>query len=147
MAIASTHRFGSHIMHVGSGDDDGNLSFQVNGPGRMRWAWAAGVLGEFVAPIDVRSVVHGVIDFSAADEADRVRMYHQAGRLPIARPDVPDQDATISVGSDVLFVIGNREDATRTAEGTLFYVAVYDVAFDEQRILAHTQVLVESDDQ
>ncbi len=92
-----------------------------------------------------RRVLHVVIDSTQSQANDRLRffldgMYLGASTSPMSQNEVLD------VRSGDSFSIGNRVDGDRAFPGLIFYAAVYDVAFDDERVAGHNARLQMGDD-
>jgi hypothetical protein len=91
-------------------------------------------------------VIHIVYDTTVADQADRCLYYVDGGNVQQAggaSGEIP-QNSTLAIGTDKDLIAFNRENVDtwdRSFEGTLFYAAIYNDAFDATRVGNHYQVL------
>ena len=97
-----------------------------------------------------RCVVHVVIDTTLATAADRVKVFKDGVLLAATSYVAPTQNATFSVGSTDYFVLLNRNNGTgtydRALQGTIYYVALYTVAFTDAEVDDNVAILSADDD-
>lgn len=100
---------------------------------------------------DVRHVIHAVVDTSEANSLARARLYVDGAAITdmnVTGTLVPlGQNEPLTVGANDYLTVGNTPDGNRAFVGRIFYVAIYDVALDDQDIANHTVVLSNSDDE
>jgi hypothetical protein len=141
---------GSRFVAICHGDADVRLGLLSEDPHQVWFRWRNGKNAAFW-DVDLfnlgRAVFHVVLD-TTGDEDDRVRLYINGMKLPVIKGggDWPTAGQPIDFHNSSELVLGNRPPGERSFEGVLYYAALYDVAFAENRIAHHVAVLSKSDD-
>jgi hypothetical protein len=94
-----------------------------------------------------RVVIHLVVN-AALPELDRAKLYLDGVAVT---PSVLDPGALtqpFNLANAEAFALGNRPSlpSARSFAGTLYYAAIYDVAFDQDRVVQHAKRLQDNDD-
>ena len=117
------------------------------------YPWVSENAGEWslALPELGRVVVHLVVDTDLPNEADRAQLFVDgAAATPAATPSttyVPLQaGATVDLGANTFFDIGNKQAHSRSIRGTIFYAALYAAALTTTEIGTNVTVLQGSDD-
>jgi hypothetical protein len=145
--------FSARIFMIGHGVADARLAFLVShNPPRPYFRWrgsqdAAYWEVDFAAT--GRAVFHVVLETTAAQADDRLRLYVDGVRATVADDEVswPEHEEAINFAESSTLVLGNRVPGTgmRSFEGTLYYAALYAAALDEAQIAHHVSVLGHDD--
>lgn len=98
-----------------------------------------------------RVVIHLVLDTLQSGDNDRVRLYVDGSEIPhrpFTNTAPPEHGAEISIesGNDIYLALGNRAGGSHSIAGILFYMAIYDVAFNAGRVYDHVSLLSVTDD-
>jgi hypothetical protein len=93
-----------------------------------------------------RMVLHLVFDTTRADAQQRIELFRNGGVITKTASSPPSQSSTVGLGSSDEFVIGNRQGSDRSIQGTIFYVAYYNVALAADEIANNAQRLLATDD-
>jgi len=93
-----------------------------------------------------RMVLHLVFDTTRGDPAQRIELFKNGNAVTKNASAPPNQNSTVGLGSSDELVIGNRQGQDRSIEGTIFYVAYYNVALDASEIANNAQRLLADDD-
>jgi hypothetical protein len=147
--LAMVHDTGTRLAHIGSGTDRGvftlrsrenttNLQFSLNN--NATGAWDVELQG------GGRMVLHLVFDSRETNPLPRVVLYKNAiAMTPVSEPN-PDAGATIVIGADDYYVIGNRESGDRVGVGSIFYAALYSAALTPVEVAHNAGLLLLDDD-
>ena len=93
-----------------------------------------------------RTVYHVVVDTTAAQEIDRVRLFVD-GAPAMGTVETPFAlGHTFTFLATSVFAVGNRDIGMRSIAGTLFYAAIYDRALASGEIAQNVTILQASDD-
>ncbi len=117
------------------------------------YAWTGDNAGEWTVALTTlgRVVIHVVIDTTLSAEADRTRLFVDgsaaAATTAPSTTFVPLQaGATIDLGTNTIFTVGNKPGTSRSIQGTIFYVALYAAALTGAEIDNNGKVLIANDD-
>ena len=94
-----------------------------------------------------RMVLHLVFDSTQVDSATRIELFKNSALVPKTTSSPPAQGQQVGLGGSDDLVIGNRQQADRSIQGTIFYVAYYNVALSSEEISTNAQHLIVDDDQ
>jgi hypothetical protein len=128
---------GSFILRVHGVTD---WQFGLNNVTRRSWNGGS----------NTRDVWHIVFDSSQSNEADRGKIYRNGSLVSATTVNSIPQGTTISTAAGENVIAFNRENAgsfARSWKGTLFYAALYSVAFSSSRVADHYGVLTADDDE
>jgi hypothetical protein len=149
MDFAMVQEFGTRLVHIGSGTDPGvftlrshenttNLQFSLNN--NATGAWDVEFQG------GGRMVLHLVFDSRETNPGSKVVLYKNGVAMtPVSEPN-PDAGATIVIGSNDYYVIGNRESGDRGGVGSIFYAALYSAALTPMEVAHNAGLLLLDDD-
>jgi hypothetical protein len=147
--FATLHENGTRLAHIGSGTDRGaftlrsrenstHVQFSLNNNGTGDWDAELQGGG--------RMVLHLVFDNRDTNTGPKVVLYKNAVALtPVTEPN-PSAGATIVIGSNDYYVIGNRETGDRVGVGSIFYTAVYSAALTPVEVAHNAGLLLLDDD-
>lgn len=93
-----------------------------------------------------RRVFHFVVDTSAADQTDRIVAFIDGAPGNRIDGNSPGQGEAFALGSGRTFLIGNREGGSRSVQGTIYYVALYDRAMSVAEVENNATALEAFDD-
>ncbi|MFN0245348.1 MAG: LamG-like jellyroll fold domain-containing protein [Kofleriaceae bacterium] len=99
------------------------------------------------ANMQQRMVLHLVYDTSLQNANSRIELFRDGSMLVKTTGSVPMQNTEVNLGSSDALMIGNRQNQDRSINGTIFYVAYYDVALTATEIMTNTERLLANDDQ
>lgn len=137
---------GSRLFHIGSGSTtdlglmitNGSVIFPVNGSYSIEWNLQVGNLS---GP----TVLTVVFDSSRFNINDRIDFFVNGSRGPTSQiGPAPNVAFDFGPGTDV--VIGNRPSGSRSIDGDIGYVAVYDRALSSLEVAANAAALLVSHD-
>jgi hypothetical protein len=94
-----------------------------------------------------RMVLHLVYDTTLQVATSRIELFRDAMLLVKTTGSAPTQNSQVGLGGSDDLMIGNRQNQDRSINGTIFYVAYYDVALTPTEIATNTQRLLANDDQ
>ena len=142
----------SRIVSIGDDGESGTFSVcQQSSPPELEIRLNQATKG--TANVDLttmgRVVVHAVFDGEHSAAVERCRLYVSGvfQSNTIDPTDLPVEGETLAPISSQKLTIGNRgQNFQRSLEGNIYYAAVYDTAFTQERVDAHTAVLLENDD-
>lgn len=100
----------------------------------------------FDMAVDERAVWHLVFDSNLGTSEDRVRVYKNGSLVVDSDGTIPNQDATVDIGTNSYLCLGNRPNGNRETDGIVFYAAIYDIAFTQAQCEANYDVLILDDD-
>jgi hypothetical protein len=93
-----------------------------------------------------RMVLHLVFDTTRVDAQQRIELFKNGGVVAKNASAPPTQNSTVGLGSGDEIMIGNRQSSDRSIQGTIFYVAYYNVALDALEIANNAERLLATDD-
>ncbi len=138
----------SRFMHIGNVGSGGRLMlgsttweglrFRLNDTTVMEWDINVGALD--------RTVLHLVLDTTAQTPLERARVFLDGELQEPYDVDGPGLGETIDLWDEHVFVLGNRGSGNRSVAGTMYYAAIYDVAFDANEIEHNRMLLSVNDD-
>ena len=146
---ASLSNNASRIFHLGSPNNGGDATVRVSGPGELEIRYLNGV-GGTSWPDSItsgqRHVVHIVFDSAERDEGERLRAYVDGVRSVRGNSSAIGENATLHLESNAELIIGNRPSGMREPLGTIFYLAIYNVALDDAEVASNATHLTVEDD-
>lgn len=125
IAVITDRAGGTGQFGLRNNSDADNWSFVFNGTG-----FNLGVAGTTGLTLGNRHVLQIVLDTTQATQNDRVRICVNGGSFVQVSNSIT-QNATLTMGSDLDWILLNRQDGAnfaRSVDGTLFYVALYAAA-------------------
>lgn len=142
---AGTNTEGSNIAGLRGGNPDFMLT--VRGADIVFYR-PFGSLGAIWADVNVqqRMVLHLVYDSTDPTSANRIELFKDGVLIPKTTSSPPAQNQTVGLGSLDSLMIGNNRNESRSIEGKIFYVAVYDQALSQADISTNTARLFADDD-
>ena len=93
-----------------------------------------------------RMVLHLVFDTTRTMPNERIELFRNGVNIAKTTGSAPNINSEVSLGSSDDFVIGNNQNEDRSIEGTIFYVAYYDVALSSTEITTNAARLLADDD-
>ncbi|MEQ9501151.1 MAG: LamG-like jellyroll fold domain-containing protein [Deltaproteobacteria bacterium] len=138
--------FGSRLVHIGTGSttylgliiEDGSVTFPINGSTSIQWNIAVGSLS---GP----TVLTVVFDSTQSNINNRIDFYVNGSPGPTSQFG-PAQNQSFDLASTDNFVIGNRPNGSRSIEGEIGYVAIYDRRLSQQEVADNATALLVSHD-
>lgn len=106
---------------------------------RAEGSWDISTPGE-------RTVLHLVVNSSAGSASERARLYVNGVEVLHSSVPIVQQDSIIFLAGMEYLGIGNEPGASRSLQGKVSYVAIYDVDLSSQEIANNAAILQSSDD-
>lgn len=136
----------SRVFWIGAGQQPGRVAIAGNTTNQLQFIEADAVRSTFPFTFGGRRVLHAVYDSDAADP-DKIVVYVDGAVVTPTTTNPPGAGKLVGVGTGASLYLGNRGGSDgRSFSGTLFYAALYDVAFTAARASAHATSLGASDD-
>lgn len=92
-----------------------------------------------------RMVLHLVYNSNAVAE-ERIQLYKNGTLVPKTASSPPQPGQAVGLGGSDKLIFGNAPNQDRSIQGTIFYVAYYNAAFDANEVANNASRLIVDDD-
>lgn len=92
-----------------------------------------------------RMVLHLVYDSNESAE-ERIQLYKNGTLVPKTASSPPQPGQAVGLGGSDKLIFGNAPNQDRSIQGTIFYVAYYNAAFDAGKVANNAMRLIVDDD-
>lgn len=134
------------LSHLGV-NNYGSFTLCVGTPSRIDAFFNRRQVEAWSTSLSGRIVLHYVLDTALVDPAARVLMYLDGADLGVGNAaDEPPMEGELLELSTGLYALGNRIDEEASFMGTLFYCALYSVAFTPEEVANNAALLLLGDD-